>query len=98
MQTISYQLKYCERCGSLRLRRADSAENYCPSCERALLQPLSPSALPSKPSPKPRAQKKQVEPHCGCLSPQAKTRALARDLRPSELRNEGLKPTCGRSL
>jgi len=36
MQATSYQLKYCERCGSLRLRRAASAENYCQPCEQAL--------------------------------------------------------------
>ena len=36
MPSIAYQLKYCERCGSLRLRPADSAENYCQPCEQAL--------------------------------------------------------------
>ena len=36
MPLIAYQLKYCERCGSLRLRPADSAENYCQPCEQAL--------------------------------------------------------------
>jgi len=36
MTTTTYQLKYCERCGSLRLRAADSAETYCRPCEQAL--------------------------------------------------------------
>jgi len=36
MQATSYQLKYCERCGSLRLRPAASAENYCQPCEQTL--------------------------------------------------------------
>ena len=36
MPTTTYQLKYCERCGSLRLRAADSAETYCPPCEHLL--------------------------------------------------------------
>jgi hypothetical protein len=36
MHAIRYELKYCERCGSLRLRRADSAETYCQPCGRAL--------------------------------------------------------------
>jgi hypothetical protein len=36
MEPTAYQLKYCERCGSLRLRPADSAENYCQPCEQAL--------------------------------------------------------------
>ena len=95
MQTISYELKYCERCGSLRLRRADSTEDHCPSCERALLQSLSPDALVSKLRRKPRARKK-VEPLCGRPSPQAKSRALARDLSPSELRYEGPELPCRR--
>jgi hypothetical protein len=60
MQTISYELKYCERCGSLRLRRADSAEDYCPSCERALWQSLSPDDLVSKLRRKPRARKSRA--------------------------------------
>ncbi len=33
----TYELKYCERCGSLRLRRSKSTENYCEPCERMLL-------------------------------------------------------------
>ena len=98
MQAINFELKYCERCGSLRLRRADSAENYCPSCERALFAALSPGALPSKLRREPRAAKKQVAPHCGRPSPQAKSRALGRDRSPSELRNEGIDRLGGRSL
>jgi len=48
MQAIHYELKYCERCGSLRLRRADSAESYCPSCEHVLFAlPLPHGALHS---------------------------------------------------
>jgi len=76
MQAISYELKYCERCGSLRLRRADSAENHCPACERTLWQSSSPDALVSKLRRKPRARKRQVEPLCGRPGPQAKSRAL----------------------
>jgi hypothetical protein len=52
MQAISYQLKYCERCGALRLRPAASAETYCPSCEQALLRAVTPTALPCKRPPK----------------------------------------------
>ncbi len=36
MQAITYQLKYCERCGALRLRRADSRDTYCRDCEQLL--------------------------------------------------------------
>jgi len=60
MQAIKYELKYCERCGSLQLRRADSAENYCPVCECALVLALSPDALVSKLRRKPRASRKRM--------------------------------------
>ncbi len=36
MQLSTYELKYCERCGSLRLRPAASAETYCEPCEQML--------------------------------------------------------------
>ena len=36
MQLATYELKYCERCGSLRLRRSASAETYCEPCGRML--------------------------------------------------------------
>jgi ribosomal protein L37AE/L43A len=37
MEGTTYELKYCERCGSLGLRRAKSAENYCQPCGQALV-------------------------------------------------------------
>jgi hypothetical protein len=36
MQLSTYELKYCERCGSLRLRPAASAETYCQPCGQML--------------------------------------------------------------
>ena len=36
MQAIKYELKYCERCGSLRLRPTDSGETYCGPCAQVL--------------------------------------------------------------
>ena len=36
MQLATYELKYCERGGSLRLRRNSSAETYCEPCGRML--------------------------------------------------------------
>ena len=49
MQTITYELKYCERCGSLRLRRPNSAETYCRPCEQVLFNlPLPDGARQSK--------------------------------------------------
>jgi hypothetical protein len=36
MQNTKLELKYCERCGALRLRRLDSTDNYCESCAQVL--------------------------------------------------------------
>ncbi len=36
MQEITYELKYCERCGALSLRRSQSGETYCERCEQIL--------------------------------------------------------------
>jgi len=36
MEGTTLELKYCERCGALGLRRPQSTENYCESCARLL--------------------------------------------------------------
>jgi len=36
MESIRYQLKYCEGCGTLKLRSVPSATNYCRICEDIL--------------------------------------------------------------
>lgn len=36
MDNIKLELKYCERCGTLKLRRVDSATTYCRRCEGLL--------------------------------------------------------------
>ena len=36
MKTVKYELKYCERCGTLKLRPVSSVNNYCLLCERML--------------------------------------------------------------
>lgn len=36
MQDVTYELKYCERCGSLGLRRSQSDETYCEPCGQIL--------------------------------------------------------------
>lgn len=36
MKAIKYELKYCERCGTLKLRPISSANNCCLPCERLL--------------------------------------------------------------
>ncbi len=38
MAAITYELKYCERCGSLGLRRLQSGEAYCGRCEQILIK------------------------------------------------------------
>ena len=42
MQQTTYELKYCERCGSLLLRRQKSSETYCGPCQQALSNILFP--------------------------------------------------------
>jgi uncharacterized Zn finger protein (UPF0148 family) len=37
-QQYGMELKYCERCGTLGLRRGGSDEVYCPACEVAMSQ------------------------------------------------------------
>ena len=36
MNTVKFELKYCERCGTLKLRPVSSTSTYCPLCERLL--------------------------------------------------------------
>jgi hypothetical protein len=36
MNTVKYELKYCERCGTLKLRPVSSTTTYCMLCERLL--------------------------------------------------------------
>ena len=36
MEIIRYELKYCERCGTLKLRRVASESTYCRRCEGLL--------------------------------------------------------------
>jgi ribosomal protein L37AE/L43A len=37
MEDATYELKYCERCGSLGLRRSKSGESYCRPCGQVLV-------------------------------------------------------------
>lgn len=36
MKTIKFELKYCERCGTLKLRRTASESTYCHNCVQLL--------------------------------------------------------------
>ena len=58
MQDVTYELKYCERCGSLGLRRVQSGESYCEPCGQILTSyslPHDPRrrSLPRKPKSDP---------------------------------------------
>lgn len=41
MEATSLELKYCERCGALKVRRTGSTDNYCERCARLLTRQLS---------------------------------------------------------
>lgn len=63
MQETAYELKYCERCGSLGLRRRQSSETYCEPCGQILTNysfpgDLSRQSLLRKSRTEPRAQLK----------------------------------------
>jgi hypothetical protein len=53
MHATRYELKYCERCGSLRLRRTASGKTYCQPCEQTLFHPPLPGPARQSPSPHP---------------------------------------------
>ena len=38
MKSIRYELKYCEGCGTLKLRPVPSVTNYCRLCEDILVR------------------------------------------------------------
>jgi hypothetical protein len=73
MEAIVLELKYCERCGGLGLRRPHSSETYCESCARLLLPPVL--SL--------RGRRRQVHRRQRRRLPLAQTLALqAREVRP----------------
>ncbi len=45
---VRLELKYCERCGSLWLRRADSGAIYCAPCVRAMAQSPGRASAPAR--------------------------------------------------
>ena len=42
MEDITFELKYCERCGALGLRRSQSSETYCEPCGQLLMSHAAP--------------------------------------------------------
>ncbi len=51
MDQSTYELKYCERCGSLLLRRSHTPETYCKQCIRTLTSYSLPGSKIRKPLP-----------------------------------------------
>ena len=43
MEPTTFELKYCERCGALGVRRLHSSESYCEPCAQVLTHYLPPS-------------------------------------------------------
>lgn len=41
MEATRLELKYCERCGALKVRPCNSTDNYCERCARLLTRQLS---------------------------------------------------------
>ncbi|MGB8885522.1 MAG: hypothetical protein WCC87_02315 [Candidatus Korobacteraceae bacterium] len=58
MEGITYELKYCERCGTLGLRRSKSTETYCRPCGQVLVN----SSLPTGAVRSLRIRKPAAEP------------------------------------
>lgn len=54
----AYELKYCERCGALGLRRSKSAESYCRPCGQILVN----YSLPAGAARRLLLRKPEVEP------------------------------------
>lgn len=48
MEETKLELKYCERCGALGLRRSQSSESYCEPCGRLLMESVSPRLLAAR--------------------------------------------------
>ena len=58
MERISYELKYCERCGALGTRRSDATNHYCESCAQA----MAGSSFPGVPDWRPRLRRRPSRP------------------------------------
>ncbi len=75
MERITYELKYCERCGSLCTRRADSSDTYCDACTQTLANPCLPGAAAGRsrsrrnrePNVVPLQLKSEAQAACGRL-------------------------------
>ena len=64
MKTAIYELKYCERCGTLKLRPVASPNSYCLPCERLLARyriPRRATAREDAPLARARAMRAPLE-------------------------------------
>jgi len=58
MEGITYELKYCERCGALGTRRSAATNNYCESCAQVMAR----SSFPGVPDWQPRLRRRPSRP------------------------------------
>jgi hypothetical protein len=49
MESATYELKYCERCGALGTRRSESNDTYCELCAQILARSFLPKVLSRRP-------------------------------------------------
>jgi hypothetical protein len=69
MEATTFELKYCERCGTLGLRRSESTENYCEPCGRMLMNhPLARDWMGRPLSARTIRRRKMVKTNPGQLS------------------------------
>jgi ribosomal protein L37AE/L43A len=61
MERTSYELKYCERCGSLGLRRVHSGETYCEPCGQMLIDKVRKSLFRKRKTPRPILPKAEAQ-------------------------------------
>jgi ribosomal protein L37AE/L43A len=53
------ELKYCERCGTLGLRRGGSGQVYCNHCEQAMSQAYRAPLRKREPTPSPSGEQEE---------------------------------------
>jgi hypothetical protein len=75
MESATYELKYCERCGALGTRRSETNDTYCESCSQILTRSFLPEVLSRRPRQRRNANrarlpfrlKAEAQPACGGL-------------------------------
>ena len=76
MTYSSYELKYCERCGGLGLRRSKSGPPYCSDCEQ-MMRSFMPRSATGNAAP---AQLRRIVQRLGCrVLPSSANRGRAQE-------------------